>query len=367
MKKILLILGILILPITVIGNGNDDEVFGEINKDLEEMYRIETFYLGYYKNALDFVERWPIVEDRPSNHLRKYRSLLEYGDIAQEMLLDVVFYENYHRVTQQINTFYEALVAQNKSGLSKGQISTLVDQEIDKSSLSKEDKEFLKYHDKRQEKFKELKSNLEKNLKPRKGKKPELSDASSKALDEWAACLDLKALGLEGTDPKEFSGKKSSKKGKGKPPTQDKPAPATASRPSTPPSSSGASAAGSSQGARPKASKGATAKPKSPREAVESSKFRGFSTCILAGNPPKHLRHIADKAKLKLEKIKTTDSIGDIKSWFRADFKKLSGSNWYSIKIDKQYRIIFQYDERSRGDKIHNVRVLDYHRGHKSK
>jgi toxin HigB-1 len=62
-------------------------------------------------------------------------------------------------------------------------------------------------------------------------------------------------------------------------------------------------------------------------------------------------------ARRKLIVLDSAPNIGDLKLPLSNHFKKLKGINGYSIRINKQWRICFQWENSN----SYNVEIIDYH------
>ena len=80
-----------------------------------------------------------------------------------------------------------------------------------------------------------------------------------------------------------------------------------------------------------------------------------------AGKHVKAFSGIEHSARLKLDRLEAAASIRDLAALPGNRFETLRGDRkgQYSIRINEQWRICFQWDDRSPGPS--NVEIVDYH------
>ncbi len=356
-----------------------DEISNMLNIEFDERFHVKEFFNNYYEDALDFLDRWPNMEDQPKEILKKIPVLKEYGDLVFEEMFDFLFdFDNFNQTQKEITKLYEKIVSNPriKSGMPLHEVAMLFEREVDKGSFTQIQKDILKRMNIRQERIKEFRETIKSqvaSIKKVEQKKAQACAPKGRgnltlkdAFEFGFSVKEALDYGFTQREIDEFKGiKQGEKAGKGKAPqpSSQHPQPKTA-----------AATAGSSQlsesASRPfpvcKASSksGASARAKSPGPVGGYRKFRKSASCILSDNPSKSLSSIAPKAKPLLELFQRFDSINEIGQNLTpgAKLEKMKGGeNYWSIRINEKMRILFQTNDESSDCKIFNITVVDYH------
>jgi proteic killer suppression protein len=71
--------------------------------------------------------------------------------------------------------------------------------------------------------------------------------------------------------------------------------------------------------------------------------------------------NLFEKAQVKLDMLKKATCLQDLKSSPNNRLEKLEGNlkGKFSIRINDQYRIVFNWDQENRG--VSHVKIVDYH------
>ena len=346
------------------------------SEEYDKIFYITQAFQGYYENAIDFYERWPYEEDRPHDLVSKTPVLREFGEKQWRSLGFTLFDpESTNTVEELEKLMVEVERRYEQKGGDKYKI---LKEYINEQSFPVQLKRSILSHFKGKIEIYYLKKEIERLYSKRSGqrkkKKKKDSGGSCPILSEDDWVKNLKELGLSDKEIREIKVGKTEGEKRNPTKSKKKEVPKVKTPPSSrSPSPSREAPSAISGGARrktePSAKKDSGSRQTESLRWVDPEKFKGQAYCLLRdGQVNDRLRNVVTPAKELLRLIENSNTIEELKNGLTrsrvgANFEKLGMKIAdFSLRINQQWRIIFNYKKERSMNKIYNVRIVDYHK-----